>query len=41
MRFYIDCDDLNVGDVLKFSVHNSVLIDNIHLLMLIWSTRVE
>jgi len=21
MRFYIDCDDLNVGDVLKFSVH--------------------
>ena len=21
MRFYIDCDDLNVGDVLKFSIH--------------------
>ena len=21
MRFYIDCDDLNVGDVLKFSLH--------------------
>ena len=21
MRFYIDCDDLNIGDVLKFSIH--------------------